>query len=55
MVLNIEKVLKITIQKNLLKSEKLARKITVAELQYSQTILLRLTMILLTILKLMIL
>ena len=40
MVLHVEKTLKSTIQKKLRKSQKLARKISVAELRYSQTIFL---------------
>ena len=43
MVLNVEKTLKTTIQKKLRKSQKFARKISVAEFRYSQTIFLRFT------------
>ena len=46
-VLNVEKTLKTTIQKNLPKSQKLTRKISMAEFHYSQTILLRFTLVLL--------
>ena len=41
MVLHVEKTLKTTIQKNLQKSQKFARKISVTEFRYSQTIFLR--------------
>ena len=44
MVLHVEKTLKTTIQKNLPKSQKFARKMSVAEFVYSQTILLRFTL-----------
>ena len=40
-ILHVEKTLKITIQKKLRKSQKFARKISVAEFRYSQTIFLR--------------
>ena len=43
MVLHVEKTLKNTIQKKLRKSQKFARKISVVEFHYSQTILLRFT------------
>ena len=43
MVLHVEKTLKTTIQKKLRKSQKFARKISVAEFRYSQTIFLRFT------------
>ena len=43
MVLHVEKTLKTTIQKKLRKSQKFARKISVAEFRYGQTIFLRLT------------
>ena len=43
MVLHVEKNLKTTIQKKLRKSQKFARKISVAEFRYSQTIFLRFT------------
>ena len=46
MVLHVEKTLKTTVQKNLIKSQKFPRKISVAEFHYSQTILLQLTVIL---------
>ena len=46
MVLHVEKTLKTTIQKNLPKSQIFARKLSVAEFRYSQTILLRFTVIL---------
>ena len=55
MVLNFEKTLKTTIQKNLRKSQKFARKTSVAEFSFSQTILLQFTVIFILILKLMIL
>ena len=56
MVLHDEKNLKTTIQKNdHPKSQKSARKVTVAEFRYRQTIFLQFTVILLMILKLMIL
>ena len=42
-VLHAEKALKTTIQKKLQKSQKFARKISVEEFRYSQTILLRFT------------
>ena len=42
-VLHVEKTLKTTIQKKLQKSQKFARKISVAEFDYSQTIFLRFT------------
>ena len=54
-VLHVEKTLKATIQKNLSKSQKFARKIPVAEFCYTQTIFGGFTVILLMILKLMIL
>ena len=54
MVLHGEKTLKTTIQKKLSKSQKFARKVSVAEFRYSQTIFLRFTLILLMTLKLMI-
>ena len=47
MVLRVEKTLKITIQKKLRKSQKFARKISVSEFRYSQTIFLRFTVTLL--------
>ena len=43
MVVHVEKTLKTTIQKKLRKSQKFARKISVAEFRYSQTIFLRFT------------
>ena len=43
MVLHVEKTLKTTIQKKLRKSQKFARKISVAEFRNSQTIFLRFT------------
>ena len=43
MVLHIEKTLKTTIQKKLQKSQKFARKISVVDFRYSQTIFLRFT------------
>ena len=43
MVLHVEKTLKTTIQKKLQKSQKFARKISVAEFRYSQTIFWRFT------------
>ena len=43
MVFHVEKTLKTTIQKKLRKSQKFARKISVAEFRYSQTIFLRFT------------
>ena len=43
MVLHVEKTLKTTIQKKLQKSQKFARKISVAELYYSQNIFLQFT------------
>ena len=43
MVLHVEKTWKTTIQKELRKSQKFARKISVAEFRYSQTIFLRFT------------
>ena len=43
MILHVEKTLKTTIQKKLQKSQKFARKISVAEFRYSQTIFLRFT------------
>ena len=43
MVLHVEKTLETTIQKKLQKSQKFARKISVAEFRYSQTIFLRFT------------
>ena len=43
MVLHVEKTLKTTIQKKLQKSQKFARKISVAEFRSSQTISLRFT------------
>ena len=46
MVLRAEKTLKTTIQKNLPKSQKFTRKMSVAEFRYSQNILLRFTVIL---------
>ena len=46
MALHVEKTLKTTIQKNLPKSQIFARKISVAKFHYSQTILLRFTVIL---------
>ena len=46
MVLHVEKTLKTTIQKKLPKSQKFARKISVAEFRYSQTIFLRFKLIL---------
>ena len=55
MVLHVEKTLKTTIQKNLTKSQKFARELSVAEFRYSQTIFLRFTVILLMIKRLMIL
>ena len=55
MVLHVEKTLKTTIQKNLTKSQKFARELSVAEFRYSQTIFLRFTVILLMITRLMIL
>ena len=55
MVLHNEKTSKTTIQKNLPKSKKFARKVSVAEIRYSQTIFLWLTVILLMILMLMVL
>ena len=56
MVLHVQKILKITIQKNLSKFQEFAMKIFLVELLYNQTIFfLRFTVILLTILKLMIL
>ena len=53
MVLHGEKTLKTTIQKNLSKSQKFARKVSVVEFRYSQTIFLQFTVDLLTILKVM--
>ena len=47
MVLHFEKTLKTTIQKKLRKSQKCARKISVAEFRNSQTIFLRFTVTLL--------
>ena len=55
MVLHGEKTFKTTIQKNLSKSQKFARKVTVAEFRYTQPIFLQFTVTLLIILKLMIL
>ena len=55
MALHVEKTLKTTIQKNLSKSQKFARELSVAEFRYSQTIFLRFTVILVTITRLMIL
>ena len=55
MVLHNEKTSKTTIQKNLPKSKKFARKVSVAEIRYSQTIFLWFTVILLMILMLMVL
>ena len=55
MVLHGEKTLKTTIQKNLSKSQKFARQVTVAKFRYTQTIFLQFTVTLLIILKLMIL
>ena len=52
MVLHGEKTFKTTIQKNLLKSQKLARKVSVVKFRYSQTIFLRFTVILFMVLKL---
>ena len=52
MVLHDEKTLKTTIQKNLPKSQKFARKVTVADCRYRQTIFLQFTVNLLMILKL---
>ena len=46
MVLHVKKTLKTTIQKNLPKPQKFARKISVAEFRYSQIIFLRFTVIL---------
>ena len=46
MVLHVEKILKTTIQKKLQKSQKFARKISMTEFRYSQTIFLRFTVIL---------
>ena len=43
MVLHVEKTLKTTIQRKLRKSQKFAKKISVAEFRYSQTIFLRFT------------
>ena len=54
-VLHVEKTLKTTIQKNLTKSQKFARELSVAEFRYSQTIFLRFTVILVMITRLMIL
>ena len=53
--LHVEKTLNTTTQKNLPKSQKFAWKISAAEFGYSQTILLRFTVIFLVIPKLMIL
>ena len=47
MVLHVEKTLKTTIQKKLQKSQKFARKTSVAKFRYSQTIFLRFTVTLL--------
>ena len=55
MVLHDEKTLKTTIQKNLPKFQIFARKVTVTEFRYSQTICLQFPAILLMILKLLIL
>ena len=55
MVLHGEKTLKTTIQKNLWKPQKFARKAFVVEFRYSQPIFLQFTVIALMILKLMIL
>ena len=55
MVLDVEITLKTTIQKNLSKSQKFARKISEVEFRYGQTIFLPFAVILLKILKLMIL
>ena len=55
MALHVEKTLKTTIQKNLSKSQKFARELSVAEFRYSQTIFLRFTVILVMITRLMIL
>ena len=55
MVLDVEITLKTTIQKNLSKYQKFARKISEAEFRYGQTIFLPFAVILLMILKLMIL
>ena len=46
MVLHVEKTLKTTIQKNLPKSQKFTKKISVAKFRYSQIILLRFSIIL---------
>ena len=46
MVLHLKKTLKITIQKKLQKSQKFAKKISVAEFRYSQAIFLQFTVIL---------
>ena len=46
MVLHVKKTLKTTIQKNLQKPQKFAKKISVAEFRYSQIIFLRFTVIL---------
>ena len=43
MVLHVEKTLKTAIQRKLRKSQKFAKKISVAEFRYSQTIFLRFT------------
>ena len=55
MVSDGEKTLTTTIQKNLSKSQKFRRKVSVVEFRYGQTIFLQSTVILLMILKLMIL
>ena len=55
MVSHVEISVKTSIQKNVPKSQKFARKISVAEFRYGQTIFLQFTVMLLILLKLMIL
>ena len=55
MVLHVEKTLKTTIQKNLPKPQKFARKIPMVEIRYSKTVFLWFTVMLLLILELIIL
>ena len=54
MIFHGKETLKTTIQKNMSKSQKFARKVTVVEFRYSQTIFLQLTVILLMIVRLLI-